>query len=237
MARHLVIAVVGSLTWVAATRAQSTAFIVQYTFSKNALPTGTVVARRSDGSRSESFIRTAPNGKQYNQRIIWDVGREARIVLEAITESVTTYPLRASQVAALRRLTSDCGTGADAEQSTILGEKVLKKITPTPLPDHRRLEEWVAPRLGCIALRDRTLIPQGSTGGDEVLMWKEAIFLSSKEPDAALFQIPAWPERRPSEVFAEYSRKFPGDAVPPNPLVDKAYLAAQLIPSEERAAK
>jgi hypothetical protein len=231
-----VIAVVGPLTWITATRAQSTAFTIQYNFSKNELSTGTVVARRSDGSRSESFIRTDPTGKQYNQRIIWDAGRRARIVLEAITESVTTYPLWASQIAALRRLTSDCGLGANAESSTILGEKVFEKVTPSPLPDRRRLEEWVAPRLGCLALRERTLVPQ-SSGGDTVLSWKEAVFLTFKDPDPALFQVPAWPERRPSEVFAEYSRRFPSDAVTPNPLVDKAYLTAQSIPAQEMARR
>ena len=59
-----------------------------------------VWAVRSDGSVVEPRYSNAPAGQMYQQRIITDAADGKRIVVDGITESVTTYVLtgRAQQI-------------------------------------------------------------------------------------------------------------------------------------------
>lgn len=93
------------VTHIVIVRAQSSALLIKYVQTSKGLPaTDSFYARRGDGSVVEWRARPAPDGKEYDQRTIYDIPTGAKVVLEGATESITTYPLSQRELSELQNL-------------------------------------------------------------------------------------------------------------------------------------
>ena len=105
-----VVGVSALFTHVVVVRAQSSAFFIKYVQTSKGLPaTELFYARRGDGSVVEWRARPAPDGKQYDQRTIYDLPKGAKVVLEGATESISTYPLSQRELSELQKPSLNCG--------------------------------------------------------------------------------------------------------------------------------
>ena len=135
---------------------------------------------KSDGSRAISTVRHAQSirgapPESFEKREIWDVGARMRYELFPMAESVSSYPLSDQRLRGLRAAPSDCSRrdgdwkfDATPQPPTILGYRVVKRSTGSPAPSAEEdpviFEEWVAPELGCLALRSRLRNVGGASG-------------------------------------------------------------------------
>jgi hypothetical protein len=105
--------------------------------------------------------------------------------------------------------------------------KLLERDLLAPGPGGKKIsvESWRAPALNCYPLREKLFLGDGNE--KIVTHVREVISVMPGEPDATLFQIPAgWTERSPSQVYAEFERRYPAYArgIPPVAVEqDKAY--------------
>jgi len=227
VAATLAVTLVSSLiTRVRVVAAQSSTFSIKFVEKGGTLNRETLYARRLDGSTVESLVTTAPDGKEYEQRTVIDTARGAKVVIDGITESITTYPLSQKSVADYKKPSLNCvPEESNPSESTLLGYKVVRRSHQLPSPQYRRGETWLAPDLGCIIVRSLTFGQDGK--GKEIQLWsKEAVSITKNNPDSTLFVIPNWPERSPSEVRTIYGKRF-GVLEPVDPRFDQAYLSAQ----------
>lgn len=207
--------------------AQSNAFIIRYVEKSGDWTRDSFYSRRSDGSSVESRVTTGPDGKQYEQRTVIDTARRARVVIDGMTESITTYPLSQARVESYKKRALNCvPEESSPSESTLLGYRILRRSQTLPAERYQRVETWLAPDVGCVILRSETFGHDGE--GHEVLASKEAASITRGDPDPTLFVIPNWQERSPSEVFAAYDAKFGTEApAAAGRGLDAAYLAAQ----------
>ncbi len=160
-------------------------------------------ARRADGSTVESRVVTGPDGKQYTQRTVQDTATSRKVVIDGVTQSVTSYHLSKAAAAELTTPARRCGAEALPTSEPVLGHRVVRTV----LNANGRIETFLAPELGCALLRERFYRADAS-GKEYVAAAKEAVAVMKGDPDPALFVIPDWPERSPSEVMSEMSKKF-----------------------------
>lgn len=169
-----------------------------------------LIAVRSDGSRAQVRTRTAPDGTQHEQKTIIDVTARKRLLVDGLTDSLTTYPLSEKAVLhyAVRPVPS-C-KGADEEAGEMFGFPVRRREREVnDGGDTIHFEEWVAPELNCMVMK--RVVRIGEPGGPLRLASVEEITtLTRGEPAASMFALPDRPltERSPGEVFAEYSRRY-----------------------------
>ena len=147
-------------------------------------------------------------------RVIIDVAQGQRISLDEDTTSKTTYRLNTNRA---KRPYIDRGPGgncadipATTETDTMLGFEVRKIVKDFPSTDDRkvRVEAWLAPALNCDPLKVRNL---GARNNGPFFVIEEIVVSSVElgEPDRSLFDVPVhYVERSPSEVQAEYARRF-----------------------------
>ncbi len=168
----------------------------------------TLYVVRSDGSRMEPRVIQARDGKLYEQRTIQDAASGRRVVIEGVTQSLTTYQLNERETAALRVAHRDCQGNQSKEEERILGYRTTRsliRLGETPLASS--IERWVAPELDCAVLKER-FTKRDHAGQIVATQEKWVTEIRLGEPAAELFAIPAWPERTPSQVKAELERKF-----------------------------
>jgi hypothetical protein len=190
------------------------------------------LARRSDGSTVERYEVASPSG-EFGEVID---GSDLRIgkgfVLEPFTRSLTTFYLSDREIGQRRAAQDACGesevrTALSAAPRTseprpaVLGFDLVR-VDYAP-PSSRRVEivRWVAPSLGCLALRETQSFP--ATGGHNDL---EIVGLNQAEPPDSAFDIPdGYVERSPAEVEAAYSAKYgkPYYGQPAVAAIDKRY--------------
>ena len=163
-----------------------------------------VWAVRSDGSVVEPRFSTAPDGQMYQQRIITDAAQGKRIVVDGITESITTYVLTDRAVRALRTPGGGCLNRKGEEAEPVFGYATVR--VEMPLAD-KTVQEWLAPELNCVPLRS-TLSKLMPDGTQRVLVRREVGDVAFGEPDAALFTAPDWPEWSPSQVLELFRQKY-----------------------------
>jgi hypothetical protein len=223
-----VVAISGVVTRARIVRAQSSTFIIKYVEKSGDWTRDSFYSRRSDGSSVESRVTTGPDGKQYEQRTVMDTVRRARVVIDGMTESTTTYPLSQARVESYKKPALNCvPEEASPFESTLLGYRIVRRSLTLPAERYQRVETWLAPDLGCVILRSETF-GHDSQGHEVSLASKEATSITSGDPDPTLFVIPNWQERSPSEVFAAYGAKFGTEApAAAGHGLDAAYLAAQ----------
>jgi hypothetical protein len=66
----------------------------------------------------------------------------------------------------------------------------------------------MAPALGCFELQEIWTL--GPADGPKHRLTRQAVYVMEGDPPPTLFEIPAtYPERAPSEVAAEFVRRFP----------------------------
>jgi hypothetical protein len=159
---------------------------------------------RSDGSTSEVRHMKAPDGRTYEQKVILDVRTQRETVVDAITESFTTYALSEQSVKALTNPKGRCATFTNARQESYLGYRVL---TISETFGDRAVESSFAPDLGCVLMR-QAVSQKAIDGQYHVVSRKEATDLKVGEPESTRFEVPAWRERSPSAVIAEFESKF-----------------------------
>lgn len=147
-------------------------------------------------------------------RVVIDVATGQRVSLDEDTASKTTYPLNTSRS---KMPFIDRGPGgncadipATAERSELLGFEVRKIVRDFPSTGKRkvRVEAWLAPALNCDPLKIRNL---GAVNNGPFFVLEEIVVSSVElgEPDRSLFDVPVhYVERSPSEVQAEYARRF-----------------------------
>jgi hypothetical protein len=184
----------------------------------------------SDQGTVEVLQRKSPVGDLVEIRKIVFFNAAKRVVLNPMTESLTTYKLPAREVNAYRAAKAKCTDDFNPPTEIILGYMTQRHVYP--LPDHAWSvpmvwEEWRAPALNCLALRSRITVK--ATG--IVANSSEVAFVLLGEPPANLFEVPQnYTERSPSEVFAEFARRFPGQPASEarsSQVLDEAYRQRQ----------
>ena len=137
-------------------------------------------------------------------------------MIDPFTESMSTWALSDEEVRHFRTK-HDC-LGKTEHQSielspqvgTILGYRVVKKITTPPTPiDGRfmRFEGWVATALDCYQLRSTILDVTAPTAPVTRTQF-EVVEIIPGEPDGDLFDIPAgYTERSPEDIEREVARR------------------------------
>ncbi len=142
------------------------------------------------------------------QKKIFDLRTGKETWVEGQTESTTTYALGDQITTALKAPSAKCLNLPDAGGSGHLGYRlVVSKNTTIP---NQIVESWYAPDLGCLLMRE-TVQRVTSEGKSYLALSKEAVTVVAGEPDAQLFEIPAWAERSPSGVAQELSRRLGKD--------------------------
>lgn len=162
------------------------------------------LAVRSDGSRVEPRSVVADDRRAYDQRIIADVAKGKRIVVEGVTQSLTTTILSDMELAALRNPGGRCLYQETEPAEAIFGYRTVKTKFRSP---GLHIDSWWAPDLGCVLLKETVSRPHAD-GTSRLFLTREAVAVTFGEPDPALFEIPDWPESTPSQVFERYRQKF-----------------------------
>jgi hypothetical protein len=188
-------------------------------------------AKRSDGSHVLVMRRQDPAEAWIEVRRITDVSARRTIVVDPATESITTYPLTESVVNEYSAPTHNCGGSLDEARAGVTGHQVIPLRREFALSGRKTAfnEQWVAPALGCFPIwNSLTVKVDGKVVGTVV---RETLFLAEAEPASSHFEVPSgFAERTPSEVLAEFERRFPGRhaaSVEAGRRLDAAYLAHQ----------
>ena len=96
-----------------------------------------------------------PDGTPREGRMILDLSKLARLTVHPALTAVTTFPIDQRQADGYRREQQSCDRDATAVKSTMMGYEVVRNELRLPpnAPIHiPKVERWVAPALGCIAL-------------------------------------------------------------------------------------
>ena len=165
-----------------------------------------IYAMRSDGSSIWFASRMGPDGKAYTIGDIYDLSAKRVITVDGFTQSTTTEALTPSELAFQQRVDPSCQSAS--EGSTLLGQNVFKVSQVLGPADSWLLkEEWAAPAFDCYVLSGSYFEYLNGQPGPKTT--RETKFLIPGEPPASLFSIPAaYVERSPSEVAAEFERRF-----------------------------
>lgn len=177
-----------------------------------------VYSRRSDGSEVTITHLRSPDGELTEYRRIVDMGKRALIVLGPSQKSRTTYPYT-QQAAERARIDQqslcrhpDVG---GAERSEILGYEVFKHVVNLPqVAADARIEKFIAPELGCIALETRHY-QRDDAGRDQLVSSEKVLNVRVGEPDGSLFAVPGdYVETSPAD-YAERVAKLSGSPAAP----------------------
>lgn len=159
-----------------------------------------VVAMRADGV--EVTIRSSQfQGKTYERSQIFNPIAKTRVSVEPITRSRTTYYLPNPAVSGLLSVREACSQANDLPVSTTLGARavLMKSSAHDPMA---RVDQWQAPDLGCLVLRETWHQQDPATGIVYNYRVIAATQLRRGDPDPALFEIGAdFVERSPSQVM------------------------------------
>ncbi len=176
-------------------------------------------ARRGDGSTVESRTFIGPDDKEYAQRIVQLTAKGTRVSIEGATESLVTYRLGGPTIAAMKNPSSQCDSDSPRVTDTMLGYTVVRFT----LHGNGRTETWGVPDLGCVIFR-QSLFRATPHGVEHHPSTREPVSVTLGDPDPALFVLPDWPERSPSELILEMSKKFNiQPPLAPDPRADQAY--------------
>ncbi len=172
-------------------------------------------SRKTDGSEVAIRTNVLPSGEVTAHKIIVDAATRTRSVVDTATESVTTYASSEYVSGVLQQL-SACTADASAQRSdNILGYETLKTLKESSLPHngHKiKVEKWVAPTLGCFALRQKTYLVD-SHGMEALSNYVEVLSVKEGDPPISNFAIPTtFTERSPSAVMTEFARRHPDAA-------------------------
>lgn len=167
---------------------------------------------RSDGStmRGRRLVKPGNRGET-EQRTITDLSQGKRILVDGLTDSLSTVFLSQNSVTRAKgRALSACPAVDRSTRSNILGYEVFRWT----YDQHGggqvfRNEEWLAPDLNCLSLK--TTVLAGTSESDlRMSNVEEVIEVKRGEPDASLFAIPStYSERSPQSVAEEFRHRYP----------------------------
>lgn len=185
----------------------------------------TLGAVRADGSIAElvETIDDRPSGVRH----VSDLPRSLRVVVDTLTESRTTYHWGAREIRSERDPSGGCKFAPDAPTDTILGVEA-RRYEKHWTAGTRQIDEegWVAPLLGCYALkRSYDVSESGQKIGSTA---SEVVSITFGDPPGELFDVPAnYTERKPSELMALHAEKLgkrpPAYMQRTGPKVDEVY--------------
>jgi hypothetical protein len=183
-----------------------------------------VFATGVNGSRVVATTRKFPDGQDRVIRRILEVNAKKLIVVDEATKSIVTYPLPPEGVEFLSR---GCSIPAGAETAVLSGAAIFKYSETKEYGEDVKAvgEEWRAPSLGCLALRQtHSMFRNDKLAGKST---RELVSIVNGEPDPSLFAIPTdYVERSPSEALSVYHQLFPTRPATPAATLeklDKAY--------------
>lgn len=223
-----IVTVIASSVLVRLIRADSTrpkAFTIHYVETMvSRPPLDSYYSQKTDGSKVISRMMQFPDRKSYLQKTVFDVQAGTKGVVDEATQSKTTYRLSKSAITDLTKAPNTCTSDAAAQRGTILGHTVVRTQSEIPSSNHRIVEDWHAPISG-VSYYGEVVSGIGADGNPTELVRKEAVSVAIGDPDATLFEVPDWAERSPSDVMAEYSRRYNRPLPPPEGMVsqDRAY--------------
>jgi hypothetical protein len=173
-------------------------------------------AIRSDGSFVTVRNVGRPDGRGVGmQRLIFDLAHAEEVGIDELTQSTTTIPLLKSAIE-LYQGRPMCTDDPSPQHATILGYDVVRHLRLIGKQAARitRKEEWRAPALDCLALRETLVI--GRTEADTyTASVKEVLQVATGEPASWLFDRPnGFLERKPSERTKELASLYPQITVP-----------------------
>jgi hypothetical protein len=171
-------------------------------------------AVRSDGSQVDVFRHELPDGEMVMGRKIFDVASKRELRVEPATGSVIRVPMSQEELDRLLARDENCGAEPDAERKRIMGYEAVRFQHHSDLPDGQvvRNEQWRAPALGCLALRETASLglPLGPTAQNV----HEVVSVLEAEPPASLFEVSSsYADRVPSEVDRLFRKLFPGHGI------------------------
>lgn len=165
----------------------------------------------SDGSTVEVLDQVSPGGIAVQRRTVTDLQRRQTVVVDGLTESVTTYKLNDTAVAFHRRHTdATCSAASSSPRERLLGFEVVRLEERTAMPDGeiRKVESWRAPSLNCLSLKE-TLYLGRQEAALSITSMRIVNEVQLQEPANSLLTTPAgYVERAPSAVLAEYRRRY-----------------------------
>jgi hypothetical protein len=183
-------------------------------------------------SRNDAMVqivrRAHPSGGWAEMKTITDLQGQKRVVIDPLTESLTTYKLSALELSHLTAPPANCGAQPGSAPERVAGYEAFRIVHNIAHPEKpRHSEQWLAPGLNCLPVRETFV--DDTTG--KVLGVREAQFVIVGRPPDTLFAVPQnYKERSPSEVFAEHARRFPGRSAAPaktGDYLDQAYHSHQ----------
>ena len=193
------------------TRKPFTAVMVEKQYpGESDQPTRTEVylrAFRADGSQVTVKRGQSPHQEWKETKTILDLSGRKRVAVDQFTGSMTTYPLTEGGVGFYESWPkSECTGRPNLPRSTLLGYEVRK--VQKELGAGTLLELLMAPALDCFEVQENWSVGPGN--GPKHRVTRQALYVIEGDPPAALFEIPAtYVERAPSEVAAEFARRYP----------------------------
>ncbi len=167
-------------------------------------------AVRSDGSWAVISRRQAPDGRWVEMKLVTSLASGTRITVDPTTESLVTFKLSKGAASFFQSQRVACGKVPNPQRSTLLGYDVVELTEPFGPPEGTdTVTRWLAPSLGCFPLKE--VYDIAAEGGGRWKTVRQALFVIPGEPSADLFNIPGnYTERSPSELNAEFKRRYPG---------------------------
>lgn len=180
-------------------------------------------AVRSDGSW---VLITYGNqaGKQSHIRDIYDVVNNVHTTIEDLSKSIQTRAMSESE-SSVKRVSAavSCGGKAAGQMLDFDVEYKEEKGSVdygTDGPVTSVIKRWLAPDIGCFALKKETIWTRDQDGSLVVDTTDQATSVTFQPVDQ-FFLIPTdYTERTPGEVFLELSRLYPNQFPPPGITAD-----------------
>src|SRR5713101_9457241 len=190
-------------------------------------------AVRAEGSWVLVTFQPNIGSKEVHIRDIYDVGRGVHTTIEDLTKSTVTRKMSAHEIS-IKRVTASASCkgnaagqmlGFDVEYNEEKSE--IEDGTSGPLTS--TIKRWLAPDLGCFALKKETIFTRNSDGVVTVDTTHQAISVTFQPVDR-FFEIPTdYAERSPGDVLRERSRLYPAYfplATTDTQAIDEAYRVA-----------
>jgi hypothetical protein len=177
--------------------------------------TNKVIGVRSDGSTVRALTVSIPGDRGVAElRHILDLSKGEEIVVDGLTESVSTFPIPSRGVD-LHKQMPRCTTEDPRTRGFLLGYDVVQVVYERARATRTfRQEQWLAPALNCLPLKQIFYI--GSTAADMYAAnVKEVTQITTTEPPPVLFEKPSgYAERSASQRRSEFSRRYPEVPIP-----------------------
>jgi hypothetical protein len=188
-------------------------------------------AVRPDGSSVEiGYVNVA--GQQSHIRDIYDVVNNVLTTIEELSKSIQTRAMSESE-SNLKRVSAavSCGGAAAGQMLDFDVEYKEEKYSVDYDPNGSVtsiVKYWLAPSLGCFALKKETIWTRDKDGTLIVDTTHQAISVKFQSVDQFFLAPTDYTERSPGETFLELNRLHPNDFPPPGntAAIDQIYKEA-----------